>query len=106
MFKIEPGTPTGARAPTTARRVPLFVVGACAPALCAALSLAMGSRPVPMSTVADALFGDGGGSDALVVTGLLSWTSAVAWMSGIGVQADERMLSDVAKATGVELPKK
>lgn len=28
------------------------------------------------------------------------------WMSGIGVQAAEHMLVDVAKATGVELPKK
>ncbi|KOV81236.1 iron-siderophore ABC transporter substrate-binding protein [Streptomyces sp. NRRL WC-3618] len=28
------------------------------------------------------------------------------WMSGIGVQAAEQMLADVAKATGVELPKK
>ena len=28
------------------------------------------------------------------------------WMSGIGVQAAEQMLKDVAKATGVELPAK
>jgi iron complex transport system substrate-binding protein len=28
------------------------------------------------------------------------------WMSGIGVQAAEQMLADVAEATGVELPKK
>ncbi|MEW2402392.1 iron-siderophore ABC transporter substrate-binding protein [Streptomyces sp. NPDC046862] len=28
------------------------------------------------------------------------------WMSGIGVQAAEQMLADVAKATGVELPEK
>ncbi|MDQ8703867.1 iron-siderophore ABC transporter substrate-binding protein [Streptomyces sp. LHD-70] len=28
------------------------------------------------------------------------------WMSGIGIQAAEKMLADVAKATGVELPKK
>ncbi|GAU69005.1 putative iron-siderophore ABC transporter substrate-binding protein [Streptomyces sp. NBRC 110611] len=28
------------------------------------------------------------------------------WMSGIGVQAAEKMLADVAKAAGVELPKK
>ncbi|MEU0941584.1 iron-siderophore ABC transporter substrate-binding protein [Streptomyces canus] len=28
------------------------------------------------------------------------------WMSGIGVQAAEQMLADVAKATGVDLPKK
>ncbi|MGY0065021.1 ABC transporter substrate-binding protein [Streptomyces sp. LZ34] len=28
------------------------------------------------------------------------------WMSGIGVQAAEQMLKDVAKATGVQLPKK
>ncbi|MBT2492841.1 hypothetical protein J7E96_30895 [Streptomyces sp. ISL-96] len=55
MSKIEPGAPTGAPSLTTARRIPLLsaaVVGACALALCAALSPAMGSRPVPMSTVA------------------------------------------------------
>ncbi len=28
------------------------------------------------------------------------------WMSGLRVQAAEQMLADVAKATGVELPKK
>ena len=28
------------------------------------------------------------------------------WMSGIGIQAAEHMLADVAKATGVELPEK
>lgn len=38
--------------------------------LCAALSLALGARSVPLSTVAGALFGDAHGRDALVVTGL------------------------------------
>ncbi|MET9508748.1 iron ABC transporter permease [Streptomyces flavidovirens] len=70
MSKNEPGALAAASPPATARRVPLLVVGACALTLCAALSLAMGSRPVPMSVVADALFGDAVGRDALVVTGL------------------------------------
>jgi iron complex transport system permease protein len=52
------------------RRIPLFLVGVAGLALCAALSLALGARSVPLSTVADALFGDGHGRDAIVVTGL------------------------------------
>lgn len=38
--------------------------------LCTGLSLALGARSVPLTTVADALFGDAHGRDALVVTGL------------------------------------
>ncbi|NEB03572.1 iron chelate uptake ABC transporter family permease subunit [Streptomyces sp. SID13726] len=52
------------------RHIPLFVLGLGALTLCAALSLALGARSVPLSTVADALFGDAHGRDALVVTGL------------------------------------
>ncbi|MEU0941581.1 iron ABC transporter permease [Streptomyces canus] len=52
------------------RHIPLFLAGLVALALCAALSLALGARPVPLSTVADALFGDAHGREALVVTGL------------------------------------
>ncbi|WP_043262929.1 iron ABC transporter permease [Streptomyces sp. CT34] len=52
------------------RRVPLFVAGLGALAVCAALSLALGARSVPLSTVLDALSGSTHGRDALVVTGL------------------------------------
>lgn len=52
------------------RHIPLFLIGITALALCTALSLALGARSVPLSTVADALFGDAHGRDALVVTGL------------------------------------
>lgn len=52
------------------RRVPLLVVGLGALALCAALSLALGTRSVPLSTVWDALTGAAHGRDAIVVTGL------------------------------------
>lgn len=52
------------------RRVPLLVVGLGALALCAALSLALGTRSVPLSTVWDALTGAAHGQDAIVVTGL------------------------------------
>lgn len=52
------------------RRVPLFAAGLCALAVCAALSLALGARSVPLSTVWDALSGAVHGRDALVVTGL------------------------------------
>ncbi|ARF59294.1 FecCD family ABC transporter permease [Streptomyces gilvosporeus] len=54
----------------TWRRIPLFAVGLCALAVCAALSLALGTRSVPLSTVLDALTGTAHGRDALVVTGL------------------------------------
>ncbi|MDI3384750.1 iron ABC transporter permease [Streptomyces sp. B-S-A8] len=50
--------------------MPFFAVGVAALALCVALSLAMGARPVPLSTVIGALFGDATGSDAVAVTGL------------------------------------
>ncbi|MDI3406013.1 iron ABC transporter permease [Streptomyces sp. B-S-A6] len=50
--------------------MPFFVVGGAALALCVALSLAMGARPVPLSTVVGALFGDASGADAVAVTGL------------------------------------
>ncbi|WP_093771143.1 iron ABC transporter permease [Streptomyces sp. yr375] len=52
------------------RHVSLFLTGIGALVLCTALSLALGARSVPLSTVADALFGDAHGRDALVVTGL------------------------------------
>ncbi|MDJ0344639.1 iron ABC transporter permease [Streptomyces sp. H10-C2] len=50
--------------------MPLFLLGAVALVLCALASLALGSRPVPISTVIDALFGHAHGRDAVVVTGL------------------------------------
>ncbi|WP_189956373.1 FecCD family ABC transporter permease [Streptomyces alanosinicus] len=50
--------------------MPLFLAGLAALALCVAASLALGARSVSPSTVADALFGDAHGRDALVVTGL------------------------------------
>ncbi|UUU27845.1 iron ABC transporter permease [Streptomyces sp. DSM 40750] len=50
--------------------LPLFLGGIGALALCAALSLALGARSVPLSTVLDALSGHVEGRDALVVTGL------------------------------------
>ncbi|WP_329344523.1 iron ABC transporter permease [Streptomyces sp. NBC_00663] len=52
------------------RHIPLFLTGLAALTLCTALSLALGARSVPLPTVVDALFGDGHGRDALVVTGL------------------------------------
>ncbi|MFJ2609295.1 FecCD family ABC transporter permease [Streptomyces sp. NPDC091279] len=52
------------------RHIPFFLLGIGALALCAALSLALGARSVPLDTVADALFGHAQGRDALVVTGL------------------------------------
>ncbi|NBE56780.1 iron chelate uptake ABC transporter family permease subunit [Streptomyces sp. YC537] len=50
--------------------MPFFAVGVAALALCVALSFAMGARPVPLSTVFSALFGDASGADAVAVTGL------------------------------------
>ncbi|MDX2600268.1 iron ABC transporter permease [Streptomyces caniscabiei] len=50
--------------------MPLFLGGIGALALCAALSLALGARSVPLPTVLDALSGHTEGRDALVVTGL------------------------------------
>lgn len=61
--------PTGA--PSRAlRHLALFLGGIGALALCAALSLALGARSVPLPTVLDALSGHAEGRDALVVTGL------------------------------------
>lgn len=67
--------PPAATAPATPRssavqRPLLLVVGVCVLVLCAALSLALGSRSIPLSTVIDALTGAAHGGDADVVTGL------------------------------------
>ncbi|MBD0690574.1 iron ABC transporter permease [Streptomyces sp. CBMA123] len=67
--------PPAATAPATPRspairRPLLLVAGVCALVLCAALSLALGSRAIPLSTVVDALTGAAHGGDADVVTGL------------------------------------
>ncbi len=59
-----------ARPPRTVRQPLLLAAGVGVLVLCAALSLALGSRPIPLSTVLDALSGSGHGSDAEVVTGL------------------------------------
>lgn len=67
MSKIARAVPPGS---LCTRLIPPFLAGFGALVLCAALSLALGSRPVPLSTVAEALFGDAHGRDALVVTGL------------------------------------
>lgn len=67
------GAPTGVTTgvPLRAlRHLPILLTGLGALALISALSLALGARSVPLSTVADALFGDAQGRDALVVTGL------------------------------------
>ncbi|WP_243437337.1 iron ABC transporter permease [Streptomyces sp. FH025] len=48
----------------------LLAAGVCALVLCASLSLALGSRSIPLSTVVDALTGAAHGGDADVVTGL------------------------------------
>ncbi|MBZ4016294.1 FecCD family ABC transporter permease [Streptomyces purpurogeneiscleroticus] len=61
----------GARPPSVLLRgIPLLIAGLCALAVCAALSLAVGTRSVPLSTVLDALSGQAHGRDAIVVTGL------------------------------------
>jgi iron complex transport system permease protein len=52
------------------RHIPLFLFGLAALLLCAAFSLALGARSVSLGTVADALFGNAHGREALVVTGL------------------------------------
>lgn len=52
------------------RHIPLLLTGLAALTLCTALSLALGTRSVPLPTVVEALFGDAHGRDALVVTGL------------------------------------
>lgn len=56
--------------PLSAHRIPPFLLGIAALMLCAALSLALGARSVPLPTVAEALFGHAHGRDAIVVTGL------------------------------------
>jgi iron complex transport system permease protein len=56
--------------PRAARTVVVFTVGIAALGLCIALSLALGTRPVPLHTVVDALLGRGQGPDALAVTGI------------------------------------
>lgn len=68
-------TAPGAVAPAVGRAAPirraaLLLAGVAALAVCAALSLAAGSRPVPLATVWHALAGDDAGRDGLVVTGL------------------------------------
>lgn len=56
MTATRPGAPIGA--PFRAlRHIPILLTGLGALTLCAALSLALGARSVPLSTVADALFG-------------------------------------------------
>ncbi|WP_443047882.1 FecCD family ABC transporter permease [Streptomyces sp. H39-S7] len=63
-------TAVAGRLPSPARRIPLFLLGALALTLCGAASLALGSRPVPLGTVFDALFHHAHSRDAVVVTGL------------------------------------
>ncbi|AUG80881.1 iron ABC transporter permease [Kitasatospora sp. MMS16-BH015] len=48
----------------------MLLLGLAVLGLCAALSLALGSRPIPLGTVLDALTGSAHGGDADVVTGL------------------------------------
>ncbi|MBO8195377.1 iron ABC transporter permease [Streptomyces oryzae] len=68
---VRQAAPPGAQpSPRVRRWAPLFLIGLAALALCAASSLALGARSVPLSTVVAAVFGDGHGRDALVVTGL------------------------------------
>lgn len=52
------------------RRIPLCIAGLCALAGCAALSLALGARAIPLPTVLDALTGEAPGREAAVVMGL------------------------------------
>ncbi|MEW2402395.1 iron ABC transporter permease [Streptomyces sp. NPDC046862] len=70
MTATEQAAPTGVPPFRALRHVPLFLAGLGALALCAALSLALGARSVPLSTVLDALSGTAHGREALVVTGL------------------------------------
>lgn len=72
MLRTDPPAPTAPAPPRSpAIRQPLLLLaGACALVLCAALSLALGSRSIPLSTVIDALTGAAHGGDADVVTGL------------------------------------
>ncbi|MEU8919968.1 iron ABC transporter permease [Kitasatospora sp. NPDC048545] len=70
-MRTDPPAPT-APAPraSTVRQPLLLAAGLCALVLCAALSLALGSRSIPLATVVDALTGTAHGGDADVVTGL------------------------------------
>ncbi|GHE08092.1 iron ABC transporter permease [Streptomyces alanosinicus] len=70
MTATHQGVPTTGAPFRAVRHLPLFLAGLAALALCVAASLALGARSVSPSTVADALFGDAHGRDALVVTGL------------------------------------
>lgn len=72
MLRTDPPGPTEPATPrsSAARRPLLLAAGLCALVLCAALSLALGSRSIPLSTVLDALSGSAHGGDADVVTGL------------------------------------
>ncbi|MDA1359679.1 iron ABC transporter permease [Glycomyces luteolus] len=63
-------TPDAVRPRTPARAAAVFAVGIAALAVCVALSLALGTRPVPLATVVEALFGDDASRDALAVTGI------------------------------------
>ncbi|WP_198667000.1 FecCD family ABC transporter permease [Glycomyces dulcitolivorans] len=69
MLDTRPTTEVRDR-PRAARTVVVFAVGLAALGLCIALSLALGTRPVPLHTVVDALLGRGQGPDALAVTGI------------------------------------
>ncbi|GAA2993163.1 iron chelate uptake ABC transporter family permease subunit [Streptomyces lactacystinicus] len=72
MLRPDPPAPTAPATPRSpAVRQPLLLfAGVCALVLCAALSLALGSRSIPLSTVLDALTGAAHGGGADVVTGL------------------------------------
>ncbi|QXN95745.1 iron ABC transporter permease [Nocardia iowensis] len=48
----------------------MLMLGFAALLLCVVLSLALGARSVPLGTVVQALLGDGGSRDAMVVTGM------------------------------------
>ncbi|SFN43994.1 Ferric enterobactin transport system permease protein fepD [Nocardia asteroides] len=52
------------------RRTAVFAAGLAALALCIVLSLALGSRSVPVGTVIDAILGQGTDRDAAVITGM------------------------------------
>lgn len=72
MLRTDPPATTTPATPRPAalQRPLLLVAGAGALVLCAALSLALGSRSIPLATVLDALTGAAHGGDADVVTGL------------------------------------
>ncbi|MER7765284.1 iron ABC transporter permease [Kitasatospora sp. NPDC096140] len=72
MLRTDPPASTVPPTPraSAARQLLVLLAGVCALVLCAALSLALGSRSIPLSTVVDALTGAAHGGDADVVTGL------------------------------------